>query len=197
MSNSRTWHGSNHLPSPPPAAPTSPPDITRRMPVSSQMSLFFFSKCCRSCIKRTNKIRYGDVCNRRAHRGWRKVSHSTQTVTKPDSQQVSLSLQSISGSSTGPSQQRCTAGGEAHKHSCFFVVQALTPTPPPSSTVDSLWPSHLHLGGLFFLSAELTSLFNFIDSCLHFGCREGGSAPECLPMLWCLQRLVLGALKDA
>lgn len=127
-----------------------------------------------------------------------KLPHSTQTVSKPDLQQMSLSLQSISGYSKGPSKQHSPAGCEAEKHSMFLVVLALTSFPsPPSSAVDSLWPFHPDLGGLFFFSAEHTSLFYSIDSRLHFSWRERGSAPEYLLMLRCLQCLVLDSLKDA
>lgn len=129
-----------------------------------------------------------------------KMSHSKQTATDPGSQQTSLSLQSISGSSTGLSKQHCSAGGEAEKD--FYVFCWVSSDIQPSSLsgmLHSLRPSHLDLGGLFFCSAVLTSLFNSADSRLHFGRRERerGSAPECLPMLRCLRCLVLGALKDA
>lgn len=51
-----------------------------------------------------------------------KMSHSKQTATDPGSQQTSLSLQSISGSSTGLSKQHCSAGGEAEKDFMFFLL---------------------------------------------------------------------------
>lgn len=58
-------------------------------------------------------------------------------------------------------------------YSVFFVVLAPTSNPPPPSvTLDSLRPSHPDLCDLFFFAAELTSLFNSIDSRLHFGKRE-------------------------
>ena len=68
-------------------------------------------------------------------------------LSLPDLWQMSLSLQSISGSPAGPSKQRCSSGGEAEEKlqtACFiFVALALHPTPsPPSMTLDSLRPSH-------------------------------------------------------
>lgn len=48
--------------------------------------------------------------------------------------------------------------------SVFWQVGADIQPSPPSGTSDSLRPSHLDLGGLFFCSAVLTSLFNSADA---------------------------------
>ena len=128
-----------------------------------------------------------------------KLPHSTQTKLLNLTRSKCLyRFKVFLDTRRGLSEQRSPAGCEADKHSMFLVVFALTSLPsPPSSAVDSLWPSHPDLGGLFFFSAELTSLFYSIDSRLHFGWRERGSAPEYLLMLRCLQCLVLDSLKDA
>lgn len=87
---------------------------------------------------------------------------------------TSLSLQNTPGSPTDPSKQHSSAAGEVRKNYlvCVFccVSSNIHPT-PPSLMLDSLRPSHPHLGGLFFFAAGLTSLFNSIDSRLHFGWR--------------------------
>lgn len=69
-----------------------------------------------------------------------------------------------------------SAGGEAEEHFMFsffpfffffhffWRVGAGIQPSSPSGTSDSLRPSHLDLGGLFFCSAVLTSLFNSADS---------------------------------
>lgn len=90
--------------------------------------------------------------------------------------QTSLSLQSISGSPAGPSKQRCSAGGEAEENyrrpALFFVALALHSTPLQHPwrwiACGHLTPT---LGNLFFFLAELTSLFNSIDSRLLVGWR--------------------------
>lgn len=81
-----------------------------------------------------------------------KMSHSKQTVTKPDWKWTSSSLQSISGYSTGSCKQRCSAGGEAQKDFMIFVVLALMSTP-------------LHLPARWIASGHLTST---LVSCFSF-----------------------------
>lgn len=95
----------------------------------------------------------------------------SQNLTQSE---TSLSLQSISGSPTDPPKQHSYAGGKVRKNYlvCVFCCVSSNIHPsPPSLMLDSLRPSHPHLGGLFFFAAGLTSLFNSIDSRLHFGWR--------------------------
>lgn len=54
------------------------------------------------------------------------------TANKPDLQQTSLSLQSISGSPTGPSKQRCSAGGEVEKNYLLRVFRFVSSDINPS-----------------------------------------------------------------
>lgn len=142
MSNSRTWHGSNHLLAPPPAAPTSPPGITRRMLVSSQMSMFLLNVI-EDILKRTNTIRYCDVCNLCFLRIIKmNCSVSTNVLIRDGKKSLTANKLSLSLTCSkclyrfkvflDPQRAHlssCTAGGEAQKHSCFLVVRALTPTP--------------------------------------------------------------------